>query len=111
MVILYSNPHWRACHTQRLHHENLVCVRERGAVDGAEQLDLADEDGEALRGIAEQREQEMREYCRKMQLRVVWSAPYSYAAASIELLFAGLKFGQLNPSKLPTGKKVSLFFF
>ena len=51
--------------------------------------------------------EEVREYLQKMQLRVVWSAPYSYSAAPIELLFGGLKFGELNPEKLPTGKRVS----
>ena len=54
---------------------------------------------------------EIREYLHKMQLLVCWSAPYSYASASIELLFGGLKFGELNPRKLPVGKKVSLFPF
>ena len=42
-----------------------------------------------------------------MQLRVIWSAPYSYSTAPIELLFAGLKFGELNPQKAANGKKVS----
>ncbi len=54
--------------------------------------------------------EEIREYIRKMQLQVVWSAPYSYAAAPIELLFGGLKFGELNPERQPTCKKVSIFF-
>ncbi len=51
--------------------------------------------------------EEVREYIHKMQLPVIWSAPYSYATAPIELLFGGLKFGELNPQRLPTGKKVS----
>ncbi len=51
--------------------------------------------------------EEIREYIHKMQLQVVWSAPYSYSTAPIELLFGGLKFGELNPERLPTGKKVS----
>ena len=46
-----------------------------------------------------------------MQLRVIWSAPYSYSTAPIELLFAGLKFGELNPQKAATGKKVSKLLF
>ena len=54
---------------------------------------------------------EIREYLQKLQLRVIWSAPYSYSTAPIELLFGGLKFGELNPQRLPTGKKVSAFFF
>ena len=51
--------------------------------------------------------EEIREYLRKMQLQVIWSAPYSYSTAPIELLFGGLKFGELNPQRQPTGKKVS----
>ena len=41
--------------------------------------------------------EEIREYLHKMQLNVIWSAPYSYSTVPIELLFAGLKFGELNP--------------
>ena len=33
--------------------------------------------------------EEIREYLRKMQLQVIWSAPYSYTTAPIELLFEG----------------------
>ena len=50
---------------------------------------------------------EIREYIHKLQFCVVWSAPYSYSTAPIELLFGGLKFGELNPERLATGKKVS----
>ena len=39
---------------------------------------------------------EIREYLHKMQVLVCWSAPYSYASASIELIFSALKFGTLN---------------
>ena len=49
----------------------------------------------------------IREYLHKLQLQVTWSAPYSYAAAPIELLFGALKLGELNPLRQPTGKKVS----
>ncbi len=49
--------------------------------------------------------EDIREYIHKMRLPVIWSAPYSYSTAPIELLFAGLKFGELNPERLPTGKK------
>ena len=49
----------------------------------------------------------MRDYFRKLQVSVMFSGPYSYAAAPIELLFGGLKFGELNPERQPTGKKVS----
>ena len=36
----------------------------------------------------------------------MYSAPYSYATAPIESVFAALKLGDLNPERLPTGKKV-----
>ena len=49
----------------------------------------------------------VREYMRKLELEVIWSAPYSYSTAPIETVFATLKFGELNPDKQPTGKKVS----
>ena len=51
----------------------------------------------------------VREYMRKLELEVIWSAPYSYSAAPIETLFSTLKFGELNPDKLSTGKRVSEF--
>ena len=35
----------------------------------------------------------------------MYSGPYSYSAAPVELVFAALKLGDLNPLKLPTGKK------
>ena len=54
---------------------------------------------------------DIREYLHKMQLQVIWSGPYSYSAAPIELLFGGLKFGELNPDRLPVGKRVSIFQF
>jgi len=50
---------------------------------------------------------EMREYLRKMELRIIYSGPYSYSSAPIELLFGGLKLGELNQNREPTGKKVS----
>ena len=52
--------------------------------------------------------EEIREYIHKMRLQIIWSAPYSYSAAPIELLFGGLKFGKLNPDRLATGKRVSI---
>ena len=44
---------------------------------------------------------------RKLELKVIWSGPYSYSTAPIETVFATLKLGELNQDKLPTGKKVS----
>ena len=49
----------------------------------------------------------VREYLRKLELQVIWSGPYSYSTAPIEMVFGALKFGELNPNKKPTGKKVS----
>ena len=49
----------------------------------------------------------VREYMQKLELEVIWSAPYSYSTAPIETVFATLKFGELNPDQRPTGKKVS----
>jgi len=40
-----------------------------------------------------------------MGVEVIYSGPYSYSAAPIELLFAALKRGELNPDQLATGKK------
>ena len=52
----------------------------------------------------------VREYLRKLELTVIWSGPYSYSTAPIEIVFSVLKFGELNPDKKPTGKKVSASF-
>ena len=53
----------------------------------------------------------VREYLRKLELDVIWSGPYSYSTAPIEMVFGSLKFGELNPDKKPTGKRVSTIFF
>ena len=47
----------------------------------------------------------MKERLARMELPVVYSGPYSYSTAPIELVFGALKLGDLNPNKLPTGKK------
>ena len=41
----------------------------------------------------------------RMALPIIYSGPYSYSTAPIELVFGALKLGDLNPSRLPTGKK------
>ena len=41
----------------------------------------------------------------RMQLPTMYTAPYSYSAAPVELVFAALKLGDLNPNRLPTGKR------
>ena len=38
----------------------------------------------------------IKSYLRKMQISIMFSAPYSYSAAPIEILFAHLKLGELN---------------
>ena len=40
-----------------------------------------------------------------MGFKVIISAPYSYSTAPIELAFAYLKQGDLNPRSLKTGKR------
>ena len=47
---------------------------------------------------------------RKLDLQVIWSGPYSYSTAPIETVFATLKFGELNPDRKGSGKKVSALF-
>ena len=54
---------------------------------------------------------EIRTYMRKLELKVMWSAPYSYSTAPIEMVFSVLKLGELNPEGIPTGKKVSVHLF
>ena len=50
---------------------------------------------------------QVREYLRKLEVQVIWSGPYSYSTAPIEMVFGALKFGELNLDKMATGKKVS----
>ena len=49
--------------------------------------------------------QEIRAYFKKMQVPIMYSAPYLYSAAPIETLFGHLKLGELNPARQRTGKK------
>ena len=48
---------------------------------------------------------ETKEHLRRLGLKVIYTAPYSYASSPIEKLFGALKLGELNPSREPTGKK------
>lgn len=48
---------------------------------------------------------EVREFIDCAGLRVMWSAPYSYAGSPVELWFSQFKRGNLNPLNLSTGKK------
>ena len=50
---------------------------------------------------------QVRKYLRKLEVQVIWSGPYSYSTAPIEMVFGALKSGELNPDRKPTGKKVS----
>ena len=47
----------------------------------------------------------MKQRLAKLVPHVIYTGPYSYSSAPIELLFAGLKLGELNPERLPTGKR------
>ena len=47
----------------------------------------------------------MRVHFRKMDLKVIFTGPYSFSSAPIELLFAALKHGKINTEKASTGKK------
>ena len=42
---------------------------------------------------------------RRLGLKVIFTGPYSYDAVPIETLFSQLKRGDLNPERLPTGKR------
>ena len=46
-----------------------------------------------------------RVYLRKLQVPVMFTAPYSYSASPIEMLFSMLKLGELNEEREPTGKR------
>ena len=50
----------------------------------------------------------MKERLARMSLPIIYSGPYAYGAAAIEQVFAALKLGDLNPERLPTGKKYLL---
>jgi len=47
----------------------------------------------------------MKKRLAKMKLPIVFSGTYSYSTAPCEAVFAALKLGDLNPERLPTGKK------
>ena len=49
--------------------------------------------------------EEMRDYLGKLQVKVIYSGPYSYSAAAIEMVFSALKQGQLNPERIPVCKR------
>ena len=49
--------------------------------------------------------QVMKQRLARLDLPIIYSGPYSYSSAPIESMFAALKLGDLNPDRLPTGKK------
>ena len=49
--------------------------------------------------------EETRAVFRTLGLKIIFSGPYSYSAAPLELLFGGLKRGELNPGGHTTGKR------
>ena len=48
---------------------------------------------------------ETRAVIRALGIKIIYSGPYSFSAAPIELLFGGLKKGELNQNGLATGKR------
>ena len=48
---------------------------------------------------------ETRAALQALGFKLIFSAPYSYSAAPVEMLFSCVKFGEINPERLPTGKK------
>ena len=48
---------------------------------------------------------EMREFLDAQEVAYMYTAPYSYTSSPIERIFAALKRDELNPEKLPTGKR------
>ena len=48
---------------------------------------------------------ETRTVVQTLGLKTIYSGPYSFSAAPIELLFGGLKKGELNPDGQATGKR------
>ena len=49
--------------------------------------------------------EEIQSYFRKMEVPVMYSGPYSYGAAPIEMVFGHLKLGEINLNRESTGKK------
>ena len=47
----------------------------------------------------------MKQRLARLELPIMYSGPYGYVAAPVELVFAALKLGDLNPDRLPTGKR------
>ena len=48
---------------------------------------------------------DMQEHLARLKLDILYSGPYAYSTAAIELVFTALKRGDLNPARRSTGKK------
>ena len=51
------------------------------------------------------RRQETKVIIQRLGLKIIYSGPYGYSASPIEMLFGGLKVGEINPELLTTGKR------
>ena len=51
------------------------------------------------------RSQETKVIIQRLGLKIIYSGPYGYSASPIEMLFGGLKVGEINPQLLTTGKR------
>ena len=49
--------------------------------------------------------EETRAILSALGLKTIYSGPYSFSGAPIELLFGGLKVNEINPDGLHTGKR------
>ena len=47
----------------------------------------------------------MKAVIQRLGIKFIYSGPYSYSAAPAELLFGGLKDGDINPENKATSKK------
>jgi transposase len=47
----------------------------------------------------------MLKFLERMEVQVLYTAPHSFAASPIELLFSAMKATDINPDKLKTGKQ------
>ena len=58
-----------------------------------------------LDGATYHKSKELQDHFYRLKMDVLYTAPYSYDASPVELFFAHFKDGNLNPDRLPTGKK------
>ena len=58
-----------------------------------------------LDGARYHKSDEIMNWLQTQGIQVIYTGPHSYDAAPVELFFAQLKTGWLNPDMLPTGKR------